>query len=179
MNATRSTRMPGAGITVALVAFFSLSLAACATLESYLPSFGSSSSSLQTRHRLPPPTRKASAVITTARKALGRPYRWGGKSLSQGFDCSGLVWWAYRSNGVSVPRVSWEQYGAGRFVEKSDIRPGDMVFYRVQTGKSLHVGIVTDRGTFIHSPRSGKRVRESDMFNPFWVEHYVGTRRVL
>lgn len=128
---------------------------------------------------LPPATKRAAAVIATARSALGRPYAWGGETPTQGFDCSGLVWWAFAKNGVRMPRVSWQQYGAGRFVDKRDIRPGDLVFYRVQTGKSLHVGIVTRRRTFIHSPRSGKHVMESDMNNPFWSEHYVGARRIL
>lgn len=128
---------------------------------------------------LPPPTQKAAAVIATARDALGRPYAWGGETPAQGFDCSGLVWWAFAKNGVRMPRVSWQQYGAGKFVSKSDIRPGDLVFYRVLTGKSLHVGIVTEKHTFIHSPRSGKHVMESDMTNPFWREHYVGARRIL
>lgn len=150
-------------------------LAGCAYVEPYIPDFGDSEP-IRTKGRA---GAKASAVIKTARTQIGKPYRWGGESPSAGYDCSGLIWWVYRQHGISVPRVSWQQYSAGTFVDKNDIRPGDLIFFRITTGKSLHVGIVTERGTFIHSPRSGSRVMESSLDNDFWREHYVGTRRVL
>ncbi len=123
---------------------------------------------------------KAEKIIRTARSLIGAPYKWGGYSPQTGFDCSGFIWYVYHSNGVNLPRMSWQQLGAGDPVARRDIRPGDLVFHQVDKGgKSLHVGVVTDRGTFVHSPSSGKRVMESNINSPFWAEHYLGARRVL
>lgn len=123
---------------------------------------------------------KAAAIIRTARLMLGAPYKWGGESPNVGFDCSGLVWFTYRQQGINLPRISWQQFGAGTPVKRSNLRPGDLTFYKVnKSGKSLHVGIVTDRGTFVHAPSSGKRVMESSLNNPYWREHYIGARRIL
>lgn len=157
-------------------AVLAISMTACATLEPYIPDFGSSSPPLQASTHVNP---RSLAIIKSARSQIGKPYRWGGESPSAGYDCSGLVWWAFRRHGVAVPRVSWQQYSAGRFVERNTLRPGDLIFFKISTGKSLHVGIITERGTFIHSPSSGKHVMESDLGNPFWAEHYVGARRLL
>ncbi len=158
---------------IGAVLFLALLLPACSSRVPYLPG------AEPARRAYTKPSSKAAGVIATARSVKGKRYKWGGHSPAEGFDCSGLIYWVYRRHGVKVPRVSWRQYTAGRFVAKNNIRPGDIVFYKVQTGKSVHVGIVTEKGTFIHSPRSGKGVTESDMRNPFWMEHYVGARRLL
>ncbi|MBG0788902.1 MAG: C40 family peptidase [Desulfovibrionaceae bacterium] len=127
-----------------------------------------------------PATARAAKVIRTARVLLGYPYKWGGYLPDTGFDCSGLIWFVYHQNGVNLPRVSYRQFAAGASVKRTDVRPGDLVFYRVdKKGKSLHGGIVTDRGTFIHAPSSGKKVMESSLNSPYWHEHYLGARRVL
>ncbi|QGY38962.1 glycoside hydrolase [Pseudodesulfovibrio cashew] len=123
---------------------------------------------------------KAAAVIRTARVLLGAPYKWGGTSPKTGFDCSGFVWFVYHQNGINLPRISWQQFGVGEAVGFEDIRPGDLLFHKVDKGaKSLHVGIVTDRGTFIHAPSSGKRVMESLLSNEYWRTHFIGARRLL
>lgn len=123
----------------------------------------------------------ANAVVAAARSLTGAKYKWGGESPQEGFDCSGLAWWAYRQVGVELPRVSWEQYESGAPVGRRELRPGDLVFYRLAGGgrKNLHVGIVTERGTFIHSPSAGGRVREEPLDAPFWRERYIGARRYL
>lgn len=123
---------------------------------------------------------KAAAILRTARAMIGARYKWGGESPKTGFDCSGLVWFVYRQHGITLPRVSWQQFGAGSPINYSQLRPGDLIFHKVDKGsKSLHVGIVTDRGTFVHAPSSGKRVMESSLNNTYWRNHYVGARRVL
>ncbi|GKT31233.1 NLP/P60 protein, partial [Aduncisulcus paluster] len=58
------------------------------------------------------------SVVKSARAQVGKPYKWGGSSPRDGFDCSGLVWWVYHRHGISVPRVSWQQKGAGRAPQK-------------------------------------------------------------
>ena len=119
-------------------------------------------------------------VVAAARSLTGAPYKWGGESPQTGFDCSGLTWWAYRQVGVDLPRVSYEQYEAGRAVGRREIRPGDLVFFRLRGNpKNMHVGIATDKGTFIHSPSEGGRVREDPLDTPYWRERFIGARRVL
>lgn len=127
-----------------------------------------------------PASAKATKIIRMARSLVGYPYKWGGDHPKTGFDCSGLIWFVYRQNGITLPRVSWQQFSAGSPVKRQDIRPGDLVFYQVnKSGKSLHAGIVTERATFIHAPSSGKRVMESSLNSPYWVEHYIGARRIF
>ncbi|MHC1699874.1 MAG: C40 family peptidase [Humidesulfovibrio sp.] len=119
-------------------------------------------------------------VVAAARSLTGAPYKYGGESPQTGFDCSGLTWWAYRQVGVDLPRVSYEQYEAGRPVSRRDIRPGDLVFFRLRGNrKNVHVGIATDETTFIHSPSSGGRVREEPFDIGYWREHFIGARRVV
>lgn len=119
-------------------------------------------------------------VVAAARSLTGAPYKWGGHSPQTGFDCSGLTWWAYRQVGVELPRISYEQLETGQPVNRRDIRPGDLVFFRLHgSRKNVHVGIATDRGTFIHSPSEGGRVREDTLDGPYWRENFIGARRVL
>ena len=130
----------------------------------------------------PPPAPAAgkNSVVAAARSLTGVRYRWGGESPQTGFDCSGLTWWTYKQIGVSIPRISADQYETGQPVGRRDIRPGDLVFFRLGGNpKNMHVGIATGRDTFIHSPRSGGRVREDSMDLPYWRERYIGARRVV
>ncbi|WP_176632352.1 C40 family peptidase [Desulfolutivibrio sulfoxidireducens] len=119
-------------------------------------------------------------IAATARSQIGARYRYGGDTPSQGFDCSGLVQWAFAQNRVRVPRTVDEQASAGSFVRPSDIAPGDMVFFNTSFKRpSLHVGIATARGLFVHSPSSGGKVREDRLSDPYWTSVYVATRRVV
>ena len=127
-----------------------------------------------------PASLKAAQIVRTARVLVGYPYKWGGYLPDTGFDCSGLIWFVYHQNGINLPRVSWRQFGTGSSVKRKDLRPGDLVFYKVNKGKkSLHVGIVTDRATFVHAPSSDKHVMESSLNTPYWYKHYLGARRVF
>jgi cell wall-associated NlpC family hydrolase len=98
--------------------------------------------------------RLARRVTSYARRQLGTPYRWGGTSPG-GFDCSGLVYAAYRSIGRSVPRTTWGQLRAGRRVSWRGLRPGDLLFTR----RGGHVVLVVSRTAAISAPRTGRRVR--------------------
>ena len=130
---------------------------------------------------LPTLTQEArNPVVAAARSLTGVRYKYGGESPQTGFDCSGLTWWAYRQVGVDLPRVSYDQYEAGRAVSRRDIRSGDLVFFRLRANpKNMHVGIATDQNTFIHSPSAGGRVREERLDTPYWRERFVGARRIL
>jgi len=119
-------------------------------------------------------------LIDTARRFLGVPYRWGGTSAENGFDCSGLTLVSYRLNGLDLPRVSYMQAKAGRYVPKSDLRPGDLVFFATNGGAKIsHVGMYIGEGRFIHAPRKGKTVRIAALSAAFWQKTYVTGRTYL
>ena len=115
------------------------------------------------------------SISRAARSAVGTPYRPGGDSLRSGFDCSGLVCWAYAKNGVPLPRTTVEQRRVGRSVSRSDLQPGDVVVFSIRRG--LHTGIYTGDGKFVHSPSRGKTVREEDMNLSYWKDSFVEGRR--
>ena len=102
----------------------------------------------------------ASIAIAAARTQLGVPYVWGGASPSSGFDCSGLVMWAYAQAGVSLPHYTGAQEGVGRVVPLSQIQPGDLVFY----WNAGHVALYIGGGSVIHAPHTGDVVRYGSLY---------------
>ncbi|MBQ6668625.1 MAG: C40 family peptidase [Deltaproteobacteria bacterium] len=117
-------------------------------------------------------------IVNTARSYLGVPYQWGGTSAAEGVDCSGLTLLAYRSTGVELPRISREQYAAGRPVEAP--RRGDLVFFTSpRSGEVSHVGVYLGNGEFIHAPSKGKNVRIDNMNKGTYATRYVGARSYL
>lgn len=131
----------------------------------------------------PPSTRygapSGSAVVAAARSQLGRPYKYGGASPQAGFDCSGLIHWSYKQHGVAVPRIATEQAKAGSVVKKSQLRQGDIVVFRISSRTGIHTGLYSGNGKFIHSPSSGKRIREDSMNDDYWKRRYISGRRVI
>lgn len=115
-------------------------------------------------------------VIATARSVLGAPYRYGGAS-TKGFDCSGLVSYAYRSVGIAVPRSSSEQFRQSIRVPLQNLQPGDLLFFRLNPPKISHVAIYDRDGRFIHAPSSGKQVSYASLDNPYWRKHLVAAGR--
>lgn len=105
-------------------------------------------------------------MIAAAESQLGVPYVWGGQTPSQGFDCSGLVQWAFAEVGVSVPRVTHDQWNAGERVEYADAERGDLIFWRndpTAPGYISHVAIYLGDDTMLEAPRSGLNVRVTDV----------------
>lgn len=121
----------------------------------------------------------AESIVQTALSKTGRPYSRGGTSPNVGFDCSGLVVWVYGKHGVELPRTARDQSRAGSAVPYNQLQGGDLVFFRISSRGAYHVGIATGRGTFIHSPKPGQRVREVSLFDRYWQQRFVGVRRVL
>jgi cell wall-associated NlpC family hydrolase len=115
------------------------------------------------------PPRKA---LEYAYAQLGKPYIWGGTG-PKGYDCSGLTMMAWRAAGVSIPRVVPDQYNATRHVAKSDLQPGDLVYFDDLGHEGMYVG----GGRFIHAPHTGSVVKFDSMSNPWYVSHYVGASR--
>jgi cell wall-associated NlpC family hydrolase len=119
-----------------------------------------------------------SAVVRTALEYLGTPYVLGGTSPA-GFDCSGFVQYVYRLHGVELPRYVANQAGVGRHVDRSDIRPGDLVFFSTTGPGFTHVGIATSRDAFVHAPNSRSAVRIEPLTSPYWSKRYAGARRIV
>lgn len=108
----------------------------------------------------PPPTRAPrSGVVDVAMRYQGAPYHWGASGPNS-FDCSGFTMFVYRQVGVSLPHNSGAQFGSGDRVSRSDLQPGDLVFF----GSPIHhVGIYVGGGSYIHSPHTGDVVRISPL----------------
>ena len=121
----------------------------------------------------PAPASHYSGVVGIAMQYLGTPYVWGGASPG-GFDCSGLVVYAYAQVGVSLPHSSYAQYNMGVPVSYSELQPGDLVFFY---GLG-HVGIYVGGGSFIHAPHTGDVVKISSMSGSY-TSGFVGARRIL
>lgn len=119
---------------------------------------------------------RGQALVNTAKKYLGVPYVWGGTS-PRGFDCSGLVQYVCRQNGISVPRVAASQRNAGRYVSRANLQPGDLVFFS-SGGRVNHVGIYIGNGNMIHAPQTGDVVKISSINSSYRVSRYAGAVRV-
>ena len=127
-----------------------------------------------------PSTNKVQAVVDLAHKQIGKPYVWGAEGPNS-FDCSGLTYYVYKNAaGITLPRNSRSQYGAGKAVSKSNLQPGDLIFSSTDgTGNITHVAIYVGNGQMIHAPRSGKNVEKVSMNTSYWNKAYVGARRIL
>ena len=130
------------------------------------------------------PISAASGVVSTALSAMGTPYRWGGTDLD-GFDCSGLIQYAYAQHGVTLPRTSVEQAQAGSEAGRNldQLLPGDILTFAAEPGGSVaHVGLYLGDGRFIHSANGGvqtSRLSADDSSGKWWWARWVGARRVL
>lgn len=122
--------------------------------------------------------KKLDSVIATAKQYLGVKYQWGGSIPETGFDCSGFVSYVFGKNGISLPRVSVDQYKVGINIPFENLQPGDLVFFSfVGNGVVSHVGIYLGDGQFINAS-SSKGVTVY-VIGPYWKSIYVGARRVF
>lgn len=112
-------------------------------------------------------------VARIALRAVGVPYSWGGASMS-GFDCSGLVYWAYSHVGIEVPHSSYALHDIGRRVARNRMRPGDVLFF---SGLG-HVGLYLGRGRMVHAPQSGRVVEIVTLRRSHYGQRLVDARRI-
>jgi cell wall-associated NlpC family hydrolase len=119
----------------------------------------------------------ASAVGVRAAKValsyLGTPYVWGAEGPG-GFDCSGLMQWAYAREGVSIPRITYQQIQAGIYVPRDRLAPGDLVFF----DGGGHVGMYLGQGAFVQAPHTGDVVRVSSLSSGYYSSAYFAGIRV-
>jgi hypothetical protein len=119
-------------------------------------------------------------LVAFAKQYIGTPYAWGGNSLTNGVDCSGLVQQVYKNFGIQVSRTTYTQIGEGKAIKMNELKAGDMVFFDTDpgTGGPDHVGIYMGDGKMIHAPRPGKSVEISDLTTGYWQGIFMGGRRV-
>ncbi|MEE8062073.1 MAG: C40 family peptidase [Gemmatimonadales bacterium] len=128
---------------------------------------------------------KLGGVVAAATGAMGTPYVWGGTGGDDGgFDCSGLIQYAYGTQGISLPRVSRDQAKQGHKLPKKldALRPGDILTFSTRGGPVTHVGLYVGDGQFIHSASQGvqlSRLSSDDPYGRWWFKRWVGARRIL
>jgi cell wall-associated NlpC family hydrolase len=122
-----------------------------------------------------PALTRAELAVRYALDAVGTPYRWGGESPSSGFDCSGLVRWAYGRVGVDLPHSSYALYGEGRRVREGSMEPGDILFFE---GLG-HVGLYLGSGRMVHAPQTGRNVEIVRLGSTNYGTRLIGARRVV
>ncbi len=127
-----------------------------------------------------------SSVLQTATEAMGTPYKWGGTGAQDGgFDCSGLIQYAYAQHGITLPRKSSDQAAQGEKIEKrlDALLPGDILtFSNSGRGRVTHVGLYLGGGRFIHSANDGVQIsllNADDVYGRWWWRRWVGARRVI
>jgi cell wall-associated NlpC family hydrolase len=125
-------------------------------------------------HELDTPT-KGDQAVRFALEAVGVPYRWGGESPSSGFDCSGLVRWAYGRVGIDLPHSSYALNGEGRRVSESGMQPGDILFFE----GFGHVGLYLGRGRMVHAPQTGRNVEVVRLASTNYGSRLIAARRVV
>ena len=134
----------------------------------------------------PPATFSGNAgdVVQTAIESLGTPYIWGG-TADNGFDCSGLIQYAYGQHGIRLPRMSRDQARAGAEVSPvvDALRPGDVLLFSARPGAGVtHVGMYVGELKFIHSSNRGVKLSRLDPQDPegaYWLDRWVGARRII
>ncbi|MDR3583730.1 MAG: NlpC/P60 family protein [Desulfosporosinus sp.] len=119
----------------------------------------------------------AQQILSFASQFQGLPYVWGGTTPSPGFDCSGYVQYVYEHAGISLDRTSEQQFNDGVAVSRSELQPGDIVFFHTYSSGASHVGIYAGNNTMLDSSNGG--VSYDDMTNSYWASRYLGARRVV
>jgi cell wall-associated NlpC family hydrolase len=118
-------------------------------------------------------------VVRFAKTFVGTPYRSGG-TTHKGVDCSGLAYVVYREFDIRLPRTSLDQSRAGAPVERSDIKPADLLFFKTWSrGPVSHVGIYIGNGRFIHASTGARAVRIDVLSDQYYKSRYAGARRLL
>ncbi|MDO4816282.1 MAG: SH3 domain-containing protein [Bacillota bacterium] len=122
---------------------------------------------------------QADQIVATAKQYIGVPYVWGGTS-PKGFDCSGLIYYVYGQYGYSLQRRASLQYAYnGTSVSKSNLQPGDLVFFSDDVDPIGHVGMYIGNGQFIHASSGKGCVTISNLSTTYYAQHYTGAKRIV
>ncbi|MCS7151746.1 MAG: C40 family peptidase [Endomicrobia bacterium] len=129
-------------------------------------------------------------IISLALEFYAVPYKWGGTNIERGIDCSFFVQYVFKKLGINLPRTSREQFKIGLAVDKDNLEPGDLVFFKKVRYRKVknkirkyeyinHVGIYLKDNEFIHATRGARRVTISSLEEPYYKSRYAGARRVI
>ncbi|MFY8044744.1 MAG: C40 family peptidase [Rhodoferax sp.] len=122
---------------------------------------------------------RATELVVNSMAFLGVPYKLGGTNAEYGFDCSGFVRAMFEQTaGLILPRRAEQQAAVTKKIDKTELKPGDLVFFNTLRRTFSHVGIYVGNGKFIHSPKPGAEVRVEDMGMSYWAKRFDGARRV-
>ena len=118
-------------------------------------------------------------IVSIAKRFLGLPYVYGAASPRVGFDCSGLVMYVYQQFRINLPHRADLQYNYGHHVDKQNLKPGDLVFFRELGGNDIgHVGIYVGNHSFIHASTTGKPIQYGNLLAPNYERRYMGATRL-
>ncbi len=136
---------------------------------------------LMTEDEIPKLSDIRSEIVTYSQQFLGTPYVYGGTNLTSGVDCSGYVSSVFKNSGISLSRTSSSQINDGVRISKSELQPGDLVFFSYYGGTGVsHSGIYIGDNKFIHAASgSARRVIITDLNEDYYVKNYYGATRVL
>lgn len=122
---------------------------------------------------------RARELVMRTLALIGVNYKYGGGSPDSGFDCSGLVNHVFKEViGLTLPRDSQAMSRVGEKVDKTELQPGDLVFFNTRRRPFSHVGIYIGEERFVHAPSRGRDVEVSNMHSRYWNNRYNGARRV-
>lgn len=118
-------------------------------------------------------------ILLNAMSLKGIKYKYGGSTPETGFDCSGFVGYVYhKAANIKLPRTAKGISKLGQAVDRSGLKPGDLVFFNTTRRAFSHVGIYVGEGKFIHAPRTGSHVRVESMYTRYWDKRFNGAKRI-
>lgn len=117
-------------------------------------------------------------IAETAKGLLGTPYKYGGDNPQDGFDCSGLVKYVFAKHGKKLPHSARQQFQLSEKINPSKAKPGDLLFFNIDSNGISHVGIYIGKMQFIHAPKPKDKVRIANLNNNYWKKVFRGVRRV-
>lgn len=160
-----AVRVPA--VLVALIAITaSLGMSGCAGNKAVTDSTGTDAVNVMTSAANRNGSSSAQRAASIAEQQVGVPYRYGGAN-TEGFDCSGLVYFAYSNAGTQVARTTAGLWGTLQPVQKSKLQAGDILFFDID-GKMSHVGMYLGQGKFVHAPSTGRKVVIADLRSDFY-----------
>ncbi len=127
----------------------------------------------------PNPAQPAQQLLLQAMSLIGVKYKWGGKTPESGLDCSGFVRYVFQNSlNITLPHNALAMSQSGKDIDRSELKPGDLVFFNTLRRRFSHVGIYLGDNRFVHSPRTGRDIEVANMNESYWTSRFDGARRV-